>query len=162
MANEILLTEEGKLKLEERLRELELVKRAEVAEKIKEARAFGDLSENAEYDAAKEEQAIIESEIIEITNKLHNAIIINEENLDTKTVSVGCFVKVQNLDTGSKTEYKIVGSTETNIDENKISNESPLGQNLIGKKKNAEFEFAIVKDGKELRKLRYKILGIRV
>lgn len=157
MGNEVLLTKEGKIKLEERLEYLEKYARLEIAEKIKEARAFGDLSENAEYDAAKEEQAIIESEILEINKKLFNAIVIDEEQIDTKTVGLGCYVKVLDIEMDEKLEYKIVGTTEADLEHNKISNESPIGRSLIGKKKND-----VVSVETPHGKLKFKILNIRV
>lgn len=158
MSNQVLLTKEGKEKLEKKLYELETVRRLEVANKIKEARSFGDLSENAEYDAAKEEQAVIESEIVDINKILLNATIIDEEKLDTKKVSVGCFVTVLDMEDKDETEYQIVGTTEASVREKKISNESPIGRALLGRKKNE-----IIKVETPNGSLaEYKIIKIRV
>lgn len=123
--------------------------------KIKIAREFGDLSENAEYDAAKEEQGFLEKRIREINEMLSNCTIIDESTIDTKTVSVGCIVKLQDLEFGDKLEYKIVGVSEAKIEENLISNESPLGSALIGKKKGQEV--VVTTPGGEAR---FKILSI--
>ncbi|MDR1939600.1 MAG: transcription elongation factor GreA [Clostridiales bacterium] len=137
MAKEILLTKEGYEKLQERLDYLQTVARSQVSEKIKTAREFGDLSENAEYDAAKEEQVYIENEIKEINEKLMAAVLIDESAVDTKVVSMGCTVKLQDLDFDEKFEFKLVGSTEADSSQNKLSNESPMGQAILGKKKGA-------------------------
>ena len=123
-----LLTYAGLKKLEEELHDLKVVKRKEVAEKIKEAREQGDLSENAEYDAAKDEQRDIEARIEEIEKILKNAEVVVEDEVDLDKISVGCKVKVHEEDI----ELKIVGSTEANSLEGKISNESPVGKALIG------------------------------
>lgn len=130
----IVLTYEGLQKLEAELAHLKTVRRRDVAEKIKEARAQGDLSENAEYDAAKEEQGEIESRIVEIEKILRNASIIDEDELEVDIVNVGCKVKVYDKEFDEQIEYVIVGSTEANPMEGKISNESPVGEALIGKK----------------------------
>ncbi|MDR3264125.1 MAG: transcription elongation factor GreA [Clostridiales bacterium] len=135
MAKEILLTKDGYEKLQEKLKYLQTVARMQISEKIKVAREFGDLSENAEYDAAKEEQVYIENEIKEINEKLMAAVLIDESNVDTKVVSVGCTVKIQDLEFDEKLEFKIVGNTEADSAQNKISNESPIAQAIIGKKK---------------------------
>ena len=131
----IFLTQKGYDELQERLDYLTGQGRQEMSEKIKLAREYGDLSENAEYDAAKNEQAFMEQEIKEIAEKLRNAEIIDESNLDSKTVSIGSIVKLQDMELDEKVEIKIVGSSEADIMNNKISNESPIGQSLIGKKK---------------------------
>ena len=138
MEKEVFLTKEGYDKLKREYDELSSTGRKEMAEKIKIAREFGDLSENAEYDAAKEEQGFLEKRIREINEMLSNCTIIDESTIDTKTVSVGCIVKLQDLEFGDKLEYKIVGVSEAKIEENLISNESPLGSALIGKKKGQE------------------------
>ena len=127
-----LLTYAGLKKLEEELHDLKVVKRKEVAEKIKEAREQGDLSENAEYDAAKDEQRDIEARIEEIEKILKNAEVVVEDEVDLDRISVGCKVKVQDYDFEEDMELKIVGSTEANSLEGKISNESPVGKALIG------------------------------
>ncbi len=130
----IILTNEGKLKLEEELQHLKVVRRAEVAAKIKEARAQGDLSENAEYDAAKEEQAEIESRITQIQNMLKKAEIINEEAFDKGIVNLGNKVKIYDNEFEEEDIYTIVGSAEADPMKGKISNESPIGRALLGHK----------------------------
>ena len=129
-----LLTYAGLKKLEEELHDLKVVKRKEVAEKIKEAREQGDLSENAEYDAAKDEQRDIEARIEEIEKILKNAEVVVEDEVDLDKISVGCKVKVHDFEFEEDIELKIVGSTEANSLEGKISNESPIGLALMGKK----------------------------
>ena len=126
-----LLTYAGLKKLEEELHDLKVVKRKEVAEKIKEAREQGDLSENAEYDAAKDEQRDIEARIEEIEKILKNAEVVVEDEVDLDKISVGCKVKVHDFEFEEDIELKIVGSTEANSLEGKISNESPVGKALI-------------------------------
>ncbi|MCC8097385.1 MAG: transcription elongation factor GreA [Eubacterium sp.] len=130
----IILTNEGKLKLEEELQNLKVVRRAEVAVKIKEARAQGDLSENAEYDAAKEEQAEIESRITQIQNMLKKAEIINEDAFDKGIVNLGNKVKIYDNEFEEEDIYTIVGSAEADPMKDKISNESPIGRALLGHK----------------------------
>ena len=127
-----LLTYAGLKKLEEELHDLKVVKRKEVAEKIKEAREQGDLSENAEYDAAKDEQRDIEARIEEIEKILKNAEVVVEDEVDLDKISVGCKVKVHDFEFDEDIELKIVGSTEANSLEGKISNESPVGKALMG------------------------------
>ena len=133
---ETLLTYEGLKKLEEELEYLKTVKRREVAERIKVALGFGDLSENSEYDEAKNEQAQVEMKIVDLENKLRNVKIIDEDEIDTKTVQVGNTVQVLDMEYDEKIDYTIVGSEEADLLENKISNESPIGKALLGKKKN--------------------------
>ena len=140
MANETILTAEGVRELEERLEYMKTVTRKEIAEQIKEARGFGDLSENAEYDEAKNEQSRIEGEIKQLEERLRNATIIDESVLNTKTVSIGSTVVVQEQGNSEKMTYVIVGSTEANPLEGKISNESPVGQALIGHNKGDKVE----------------------
>ncbi|MDI3310111.1 MAG: transcription elongation factor GreA [Thermoanaerobacterium sp.] len=134
MGKQVILTYDGLKKLEEELDYLKSVKRPEVAEKIKQARAFGDLSENSEYDEAKNEQAFIEGRIATIEAMLRNAQVIDEEDIAIDKVSVGCTVKVYDEDFKEEAEYTIVGSTETDPMNNKISDESPIGKALLGKK----------------------------
>lgn len=129
-----ILTSEGLKKLEDELDDLIVVKRKEVAQKIKEAREQGDLSENAEYDAAKDEQRDIEARIEEIEKILKNAEIVDEDEVNTDTINVGCQVKILDCEFDEELIYKIVGSTEANSLKGKISNESPVGKALIGKK----------------------------
>ena len=155
-AKKNILTYAGLQKLENELQDLKLVKRKEVAEKIKEAREQGDLSENAEYDAAKDEQRDIEARIEEIEKILKNAEVVDEDEIDIKKINVGCCVKVLDLEYDEELEFKIVGSTETNSLENKISNESPMGRELIGKKKNDVVTVETV-DGE----IKYKVLSIQ-
>ena len=129
-----LLTYEGLQKLESELHNLKVVKRKEVAQKIKEAREQGDLSENAEYDAAKDEQRDIEARIDEIEKILKNAEVVVEEEGDLDKISVGCRVKILDMEYDEELDYKIVGSTEANSLKGKISNESPVGKALLGAK----------------------------
>ena len=129
-----LLTYAGLKNLEEELHDLKVVKRKEVAQKIKEAREPGDLSENAEYDAAKDEQRDIEARIEEIEKILKNAEVVVEDEVDLDKISVGCKVKLYDYEYEEEIEFKIVGSTEANSLQGKISNESPVGKALIGAK----------------------------
>ena len=133
---EVILTQEGYNNLENELNILKTEKRAEIADRIKVALGFGDLSENSEYDEAKTAQAENEVKIVELENKLRNAKIINEKEIDTETVQIGNTVKVLDMEFDEKIDYTIVGSTEVSLAENKISNESPLGKALLGAKKN--------------------------
>lgn len=131
---EVLLTEEGLAKIKQELEHFRIHKRHEVAERLKEAIAQGDLSENAEYDAAKEEQAFVESRIITLENMIRNAKIIVPDNKDKNIVSIGSKVTIQELPEGDTESYSIVGSAESDPLSGKISNESPIGSELIGKK----------------------------
>ena len=151
-----LLTYAGLKKLEEELHDLKVVKRKEVAEKIKEAREQGDLSENAEYDAAKDEQRDIEARIEEIEKILKNAEVVVEDEVDLDKISVGCKVKVHDFEFEEDIELKIVGSTEANSLEGKISNESPVGHALIGKKIND-----VVDVETQAGVIQYKVLDIK-
>ena len=132
MAEEVILTKEGKEELEKRLEYLKVTKRAEITERIKTAREFGDLSENAEYDAAKNEQAMVEGEIQEIENKLKFAVII-KDGAKNGVVSLGSNVDFIDAD-GNAYTYEIVGTTESDVDQGRISNESPIGNALLGRK----------------------------
>lgn len=134
MAKQVILTYDGLKKLEEELDYLKSVKRPEVAERIKQARAFGDLSENSEYDEAKNEQAFVEGRIATIEAMLRNAQVIDDEDITVDKVSIGCTVKVYDEEFKEDVEYTIVGSTEADPVNNKISDESPIGKSLIGKK----------------------------
>ena len=127
-----ILTYEGLKKYEDELQELKVVRRKEVAQKIKEAREQGDLSENAEYDAAKDEQRDIEARIEELEKILKNAEVVDEEEVDLNRINVGCKVRLLDVEFNEELEYKIVGSTEANSLKGKISNESPVGKALIG------------------------------
>ena len=128
-----LLTYAGLRALEQELEDLKVVKRKEVAQKIKEAREQGDLSENAEYDAAKDEQRDIEARIEELETILKNVEVVDEDEVDLDKINVGCAVKVYDITFDEEMDFKIVGSTEANSLEGKISNESPVGHALIGK-----------------------------
>ena len=133
---EILLTQEGYDNLEKEVEYLKTEKRAEIAERIRVALGFGDLSENSEYDEAKNAQASNETKIAELENKLRYAKIIDESEVDTKTVQIGNVVKVYDMEFDEEIEYTIVGSTEVDLSQNKISNEYPIGAALLGSKKN--------------------------
>ena len=154
---DVILTQEGHDKLEKELNYLKTEKRAEIADRIKVALGFGDLSENSEYDEAKNAQAENEGKIVELENKLRHAKIIDEKDIDTTTVQVGNKVKVLDMEFNEKIEYTIVGSTEVNLAENKISNESPLGEALLGAKKNQ-----VVEVKAPAGVMKYKILNITV
>lgn len=136
----MILTPDGLKKLEDELEQLKSVKRREVAERIKIAISYGDISENSEYEDAKNEQAFIEGRIITLEKMLRNAKIINNDEVDVNLVSVGSTVIVKDLEFGDDLEYKIVGSAESDPLNNKISNESPLGKALLGKSKGATIE----------------------
>ena len=133
-AKPIILTPEGYKKLEEELRNLKVEGRKEMAEKIKEARSYGDLSENAEYDAAKDAQAAMEQRITTIENMLKNAQIISESEVSTDTITIGSKVKLYDIEFEEEMEYTIVGSTESNPEEGRISDESPIGSAILGHK----------------------------
>ncbi|MBA2173509.1 transcription elongation factor GreA [Halobacillus locisalis] len=126
------MTEEGKQKLEEELHHLKTERRKEVVERIKIARGFGDLSENSEYDAAKDEQAFVEARITQVENMIRNAVIIENDNANPDTVTLGKSVTFQELPDGDEETYTIVGSAEADPFEGKISNDSPMAQSLIG------------------------------
>jgi len=129
-----ILTYAGLKQYEDELQNLKVVKRKEEAQKIKEAREQGDLSENAEYDAAKDEQRDIELRIEELEKLLKNAEVVVEDEIDLEKINIGCKVKVLEIDEDEEMEFRIVGSTEANSLQNKISNESPVGQALLGRK----------------------------
>ena len=137
---EVLLTQEGYDKLEKELDELKTTKRAEIADRIKIALGYGDLSENSEYDEAKSAQAENETKIAELENKIRYAKIIDESEIDTKTVQVGNTVKLLDVEFNEEVCYTIVGSTEVDLAQNKISNESPIGAAILGAKKNQTIE----------------------
>ncbi len=130
----IILTPEGYKKLEEELRTLKVEGRTEIAEKIKEARSYGDLSENAEYDAAKDAQAAMEQRITTIENMLKNAQIVSDSDVSTDVITIGSKVKLFDVEFEEEMEYTIVGSTEANPDEGRISDESPIGSAILGHK----------------------------
>ena len=153
---EVLMTYEGLKKLEEELEYLKTTKRIEIAERIKIAIGFGDLSENSEYDEAKNEQAQIEMRIIDLENTLRNVKVIDEDEIDNKFVQVGNKVKIFDMEFDEEVEYTIVGPTEVDLAENKISNESPIGAALLGRKKNEVAE-ATLSNGSVLK---FKVLKI--
>ena len=157
MATAKYLTPEGKKQLEEKLQYLKTVKRPEVVKKIGYAREFGDLSENSEYDAAKEEQALVESQIAEIEDTLLNAIIIKKSSIDTSKVSIGTKVKLYDEEFDEEVEYKIIGSNESDPKNGLISNESPVGAALLGHKE-GELVTVTTPNGNCV----YKILAISV
>ncbi|MBR5230324.1 MAG: transcription elongation factor GreA [Firmicutes bacterium] len=155
MAEEILLTQEGYDKIVAEHEELVSVRRKEVSERLKEAISYGDISENAEYDSAKDEQAELEERIVKLENMIRTAKIIDEKTMSDDFVGVGLTVKIEDMDNGDVMEFTIVGSTEADPFAGKISNESLVGQNLIGKKKGDVVEI-IVPDGT----LHYKVTDI--
>ncbi|WP_058300512.1 transcription elongation factor GreA [Gorillibacterium timonense] len=140
---ETILTQEGLKRLEEELENLKSVKRREVAERIKIAIGYGDISENSEYDDAKNEQAFIEGRILQLEKLLRNARIINSEEVDINTVSIGSIVTLKDLEYGDTVEYTIVGTAESDPFENKISNESPVGRSILGQKKGSTVEVSV-------------------
>ena len=150
------MTYDGLKALETELEDLKVNKRKEISEKIKEAREQGDLSENAEYDAAKDEQRDIEARIEELEKILKNAEVVVEEDVDLEKINIGCRVKIHDFDYDEDVEYKIVGSTEANSLEGKISNESPVGRALIGAKKGQTVEVET-----QAGVFKYKVLEIQ-
>jgi len=153
---EVILTQEGLKKLEEELEHLKSVKRREVAERIKVAIGYGDISENSEYEDAKNEQAFIEGKIMTLEKMLRNARIINSDEIDIDMVSVGATVIVQDMEFGDTIEYTIVGRAESDPFENKISNESPVGKAILGKKKGAVVDVTV-----PAGIIQYKIVDIK-
>ena len=135
MAKDVILTPQGLKDLKKKIEYLSTERRREVAERIKEAREFGDISENSEYDDAKNEQAMLERQIAELEDKLRSAQVIDEKSVTNEVVSVGVTVHVKDQKTDKSVKYKIVGSAEANPSENKLSNESPVGKALLGKKR---------------------------
>jgi transcription elongation factor GreA len=136
VSRQSVITPDGLEKLKEEIEHLSTVKRREVAERIKEAREFGDISENAEYDDAKNEQALLEQRIAQLEERLRRATVIDEKELSTDEVKVGSVVHVKDQKSGNSQKFHIVGSTEANPAEQKLSNESPIGRALIGHKRN--------------------------
>ena len=155
MAEEILLTQEGYDKIVAEHEELVSVRRKEVSERLKEAISYGDLSENAEYDSAKDEQAELEERIVKLENMIRTAKIIDENQMTNDFVGVGLKVKIKDMDSGEDMEFTIVGSTEADPFAGRISNESLVGQHLLGKKK-GEIAEIVVPDGV----LHYKVIDI--
>ena len=152
---EVILTQEGFDNLEKELEYLKTEKRAEISERIKIALGFGDLSENSEYDEAKNAQAENEAKIAELESKIRHAKIIDESEIDTKTVQVGNTVKLLDMEFNEEVTYTIVGSTEVDLTQNRISNESPMGKALLGAKKNQTVEVQA-----PAGVIKYKILSI--
>ena len=153
---EVILTQEGYNNLEKELEYLKTEKRVEIAERIKVALGFGDLSENSEYDEAKNAQSENEVKIAELENKIRYAKVIDEKDIDTKTVQIGNTVKLHDIEFDEEVEYTIVGSTEVNLAENRISNESPIGRALLGAKKGATVDVEA-----PAGIIQYKILSIK-
>ncbi len=155
MDKEVFLTQEGLEKIENEVEQLKSVRRREVSERIKQALAFGDISENSEYDEAKNEQAWVEERIGKLENTLRNAVVISDEDITLDQISVGSKVTLMDLEYNEKVEYTIVGSAEADPYEGKISNESPVGSALIGSKEGDIVEIQIP-DGKT----KYEVLSI--
>ncbi|MCL2573527.1 MAG: transcription elongation factor GreA [Defluviitaleaceae bacterium] len=155
MDKKVALTYEGIRDLEEELTMLKVTRRKDIAQKIKEARAQGDLSENAEYDAAKDEQARIEARIVAIEKMLRNAVLIDQDDTDKDTVNLGSKVTLLDMEFDEEITYHIVGSAEANPEKNRISNESPLGMGLIGHRVND-----VVEIDAPIGIIKYKILAI--
>lgn len=153
---QVILTYEGLKKVEEELEFLKTVKRKEITQKIKVALSFGDLSENSEYDEAKNDQAFNEGRIVTLENILKNAKVIDDDDIKTDVVSVGAVIKVKDLEYGDEMEFTIVGSAEADPGKMKISNEAPIGRGLIGKRVGDKVEIQ-VPDGT----ISYEVIGIR-
>jgi len=157
MQKDVILTPEGLQTLKQELEHLQTDKRREVAERIKEAREFGDISENSEYDDAKNEQAMLEQRIAQLEERLRSATVIDAKDLDTDVVRVGSLVDVQDVDSGKKQKFTIVGVTEARPPE-RLSNESPVGKALLGHKKGDTVEVALPNGRK--RKLKITKIGV--
>ena len=153
---EIILTPEGHEKLKEEIEHLSTIKRREVAERIKQAREFGDIAENSEYDDAKNEQAMLEHRIATLEDRLKSSRVVNRKEIPTGVVAVGTRVKLRDVDAKETIEYHIVGSAEANPAEHKLSNESPVGKAIIGKKKGETVEVSAPRGS-----LKFKIMGIK-
>ncbi|UNC93408.1 transcription elongation factor GreA [Candidatus Contubernalis alkaliaceticus] len=156
VSKEVILTHGGLLKLEKELEQLKSVKRKEVASRIKIAIDFGDISENSEYEDAKNEQAFIEGRIITLEKMLRNAILIDEGEINTDNVSVGSTVTLKDLEFDEDVDYTIVGTAEANPGENKISNESPVGKAILGKPVGSIVEVSVPAGN-----IKYQILSIK-
>jgi transcription elongation factor GreA len=153
---EVILTPEGYEKLKAEIQFLSNDKRREVADRIRVARDFGDISENAEYDDAKNEQAMLEHKIGQLEDRLLNARVIESDAVDLSVVSIGAKVRLKDVDANQTVEYVIVGSAEANPSESKLSNESPVGKAIIGKKKGETVEVAAPRGA-----LKFKIMDIK-
>jgi|SRR6185436_4621655 transcription elongation factor GreA len=155
LLKEVILTPEGHKKLKQEIEYLSNEKRREVADRIKTAREFGDIAENAEYDDAKNEQALLEHRIAQLEERLRNARVITKKEISKDVVSIGSRVKLRDVDAKETIEYRIVGSAEANPMENKLSNESPVGKAIIGKKKGETVEVSAPRGT-----LKFKIMDI--
>ncbi|MGB9804864.1 MAG: transcription elongation factor GreA [Desulfofundulus sp.] len=153
---EVILTLEGLKKLEKELEELKTIRRREVAARIKQAIEFGDISENSEYEDAKNEQAFIEGRILTLEQMLRNARVIDDERTGTDEVSIGSTVRLKDLEFGDEVEYTIVGSVEADPGAHKISNESPVGKAILGQRKGSIVEVSV-----PAGLLKYQIVDIR-
>jgi transcription elongation factor GreA len=153
VARESLITPEGLEKLKEELETLQTVRRREVAERIKEAREFGDIAENSEYDDAKNEQAMLEQRIAQIEERVRRATVIDSKQIDTTAVSVGVRVHVKDEKTGDSRKFQIVGSAESNLAEGRLSHESPIGRALLGHKRNEVVEVEVPRGPKRKLKI---------
>jgi transcription elongation factor GreA len=153
MPKDVILTPDGLSKLKAELDKLQGAKRREVAARIKAAREFGDISENAEYDDAKNEQAMLEARIAQLEDQLRSASVIDASDLTTDQVRVGCTVHVKDEKTGKSVKYTIVGAPEANPAESKLSNESPVGKALLGHKRNETVEVAVPRGPKRKLKI---------
>jgi transcription elongation factor GreA len=160
LARETLITPEGLEKLKEELTYLESDKRREVADRIKQAREFGDIAENSEYDDAKNEQAMLEAKIAQLEDKLRSASVIDSKELGTDQVRVGSIVHVKDEKTGKSVKYTIVGSAEAKPTENRLSNESPVGKALIGHKRNEVVEVPVPRGPKRKLKITKIEIGL--
>jgi transcription elongation factor GreA len=156
VVKEVILTPDGHVKLKEEIEYLSTVKRREVAERIKQAREFGDIAENSEYDDAKNEQAMLEHRIATLEERLKNSRVIEKREITTDVVSVGTKVRLRDVDAKETIEYFIVGSAEANPAEHKLSNESPVGRAIMGRKKGETVEVVAPRGS-----LKYKIMDIK-
>jgi transcription elongation factor GreA len=161
MAKDVILTPEGLEKLKGELEHLSTDKRREVAERIKEAREFGDISENSEYDDAKNEQAMLEARIATVQEKIRMATVIEPEDLSTEMVAVGSVVHVKDEQTGKSVKYTIVGSAEAKPAENRLSNESPVGRALLGRKRGDEVSVQVPRGPARKLKITKIEVGLR-
>jgi transcription elongation factor GreA len=156
MLKELILTPDGYKKLQSEIEELSTVRRREVAERIREAREFGDIAENAEYDSAKNDQALLEARIAMLEERLKNARVVTKKEIRSGEVSVGTKVRLKDMSSNKTVEYHIVGSAEANPAEMKLSNESPVGKAIIGRKKGEIVEVAAPRGA-----LKFKIMQIQ-
>ncbi len=153
MPRDVILTPDGLEKLKSELEHLSTTKRLEVADRIKEAREFGDITENSEYDDAKNEQAMLEARIAQVEEKLRSATVIDSSDLSTDEVRIGSVVHVKDEKTGKSVKYTIVGSAESDLSLNKLSNESPVGKALLGHRRNEQVEVSVPRGPKRKLKI---------